>query len=286
MSLILPRGPAWAHCTDNLPSTLSATAIGTTVIAPNDGTEGQPAALLSAALTHDVEYIRLGFAGFQATSENTSTALDLLIDPAGGTNYSELITDLLVGGNAQGSSGSASAAGIARWFDFPLWIPAGAALAARARTKRIIDNLTGYVVVQAWGGNANPASWWCGQRVTTLGIDATEPRGTPVTPGYLDWGSWTNVGAVTPTDCGALQWMTQIPNSASISAEMTYWQLGVDGTPFGPTIQKTAAGQEATWSMPTGPIFTPLPAGTQLQLRGKSSYSFPQAYDAAVYLVS
>lgn len=285
MSLILPRGPAWAYCTDNLPSTPSAIALGTAVTAGANNVDGAETALLVAALTHDVEFLRLGFTGFSSTGENSSAALDLLIDPAGGNSYSELITDLLVGCGAPGTSGSASAAGVARWFGFPLWIPAGATLAARARTKRGSD-LTGYVFVQAWGGNANPASWWCGQRVTTLGIDAVQPRGTPVTPGYPDWGNWANVGSSTPSNCGALQFVTQGPDSSSVTVEMTQWQIGANSVAFGPTIAKTLSMQESSWTMETGPIFASLPAATQLQVRGRSSYSFPQTYDTAIYLVS
>jgi hypothetical protein len=34
----------------------------------------------------------------------------------------------------------------------------------------------------AMGGNANPASWWCGQRVSAIGVDAANSRGTSHTP--------------------------------------------------------------------------------------------------------
>jgi hypothetical protein len=65
MSLILPRAPAWAYCTDNLPTTPSATAFGAPVTVGANNVDGADVALFSSPLAHDVEYLRIAVTVFR-----------------------------------------------------------------------------------------------------------------------------------------------------------------------------------------------------------------------------
>ena len=281
MALILPSGPSWAYCTENLQATPSATAIGTAVTAGASNTEGSDTALLTA-LAHDVEYLRIGISKFYAADLDGSALLDILIDPAGGSSYSVLIPDLLAGWTAPTSSSAPTS--IPLWYDFPVWIPAGATVACRAQSA-LAAPAAAYVLVQAFGGNANPASWWCGQRVTALGPNAATSRGVDHLAGSGDWSSWANIGAALDVDCGAVQFGVQGTGSVMGASVALHWQFGVGGQSLGPTIVKFTATGETTLTAPTGPIFANLPAGTQFQTRGRRAAG-TTTLDCAVYAVS
>lgn len=284
MALIVPSGPQWAYNTSNLAATPTH-LLGTSVTAGASNADGATVTLLPA-LTHDVEYLRIGFNGFIYMNADCSALLDILIDPAGGTNWSSLIDDLLVGFTAACAT-SGAPSGPCNWYDFPLWIPAGASIGARARTAAA-SSVTGNVAVFARGGNGNPASWWCGQQVRALGVDAAASHGTFITPGTApSWSAWTNVGSALDLACGAVQFWVQGPGAAAGAySNKDHWQIGVGGTAIGPAIAKLHTSGEASWSTPTGPIWADLPAGTQLQARGMTdAFVTPVAIDAGIYTV-
>ncbi len=290
MGLILPAGPSFAHWTHNLTDVSSGTAYGTALTMGVSGADGSAATLLSA-LSHDVEYLVLTFMGFGQFGQNGSTLFDLLIDPAGGTSWSSLIDDLIIGygGAADFASASNGSYIPSKTLCFPLWIPAGASLGMRARyAGSSAPSATPRVVVMAAGGNKNPASWWCGQKVETIGVTAsTSCVGTSVTPGSSgSFGSWTNLGSATSGRAGAVQWMVQGPGGTSITPASAYcYEFGAGSTRIGPPVYLGGHTQENTLVFPTGPIFCDIPSGTQLQAKGAASASSPQAFDCAAYLV-
>lgn len=168
MALLVPNGPSFAHWSDNLGPMNNGGSVGYGVSVPagTSSADGADTAIMSA-LTHDCEYLWLACTGLGTGSLAPGALMDLLIDPAGGTSWSELITDLLVGSSGSMTYNTATA-GIPLSYHFPLWIPAGASIGARVRRQSgTAGNLR--VIVMAAGGNRNPASWWCGQKVETVG---------------------------------------------------------------------------------------------------------------------
>lgn len=283
MALIFPCGPQWAFNTNNLATTPSSQP-GTFLTAGGNNTDGQVQTLLPA-LAHDVEFLRIYYGGFTANSADGSTLLDILFDPAGGTNWNSLIDDLLVGYSGGVSSSGSSPAGPCHYYDFPVWIPAGASVGGRARNATG-GTMTGFVALFARGGNANPASWWCGQRVKSWGVNPSTSHGTPVMPGASPaWGAWTDVGAPIDTPCGALQFGVQGVMRGDLTYVTTdHWQVGVSAQPYA-TVLKQFTGSEAGWTLPPGLMWANLAAGTQLQARGMASNGAPVAFDVAVYTV-
>lgn len=253
--------------------------MGTAVTAGASNSDGSAVTLLSA-LTHDVEYLVIGAGRFSAVNEDTSTLLDILIDPAGGTSWSSLIDDLLVGESVL--MGGATAIPCPVWYHFPLWIPAGAAVGAMARTARG-STLAGQVLAFGYGANANPSSWWCGQRVSSIGINAAASMGQDHTGGNGAFSTWADLGSPLGDACGALQFAVHGANNDTNTSNAAYhFEFGVGGNRIGPTIFRMNSTGEAGWWTPTGPIFHSLPAGAQLQVR---AFQHLDVLDVAAYAV-
>jgi hypothetical protein len=175
--------PSFAHYSDNFGNYMAADGIngyGVGVAMGTSNADGTDTAVMSA-LTHDCEYLWIAIANTASTTEAPAALMDLLVDPAGGTSWSNLITDLLVGGAANLLFNSAS--GIPLAYHFPLWIPAGSSLGARIR-RQSASARTARIMLLAAGGNKNPASWWCGQKVESVAtFDAANSLGQLHTPG-------------------------------------------------------------------------------------------------------
>lgn len=276
MGLILPGGPSWAYCSHNLSAVLATgvSVFGTQVTSGTASADGTAVTLLSA-LAHDAEYLQLRFGSVAGASSIDNNALmDILIDPAGGTSWSVLIPSLAVAGLTNPFTTANPPSGISGGYDFPIWIPAGASIGARARAagaSAIVFSVAAY----AHGGNANPASWWAGQRVSAVGIDAANSRGASVTPGGSgSFGSWADFGSTLGEACGAVQWavLGEHTFSSNWSNRGYQFEFGVGSTRFGQPFDRTIASTGTRgWWIPTGPIFHRFAAGTQFQARGKSS---------------
>lgn len=289
MGLIHPSGPAFAYWSDNLGTVgASGTAFGTGLTLGFSNADG-PVTQTLPALAHDCEYLVLGFAGWAVGGRNTSSLLDVMIDPAGGTNWSVLISDLLVGFCSAPNFTLGTTAGLPLQYHFPLWIPAGTSIGVRARCA---DNGVGYsgdprVVAFAAGGNRNPASWWCGQKVETVGtFDAGNSIGQSHTPGDSGvFSGWANLGAPVGGRSGAVQWAAQGTMNNSASARMYHFEFSAGGTRIGPTLLKGFSTGEAGAQISSGPIFCDLPAGAQFRVRGACGTTAAQAIDVAGYAV-
>jgi hypothetical protein len=289
MGLILPGGPDWAYYSHNLTATIAtgATTFGTQVASGTGSADGSAVTVLSA-LAHDCEYLRLTLGSATATAIDNNALMDILIDPAGGTSWSVLIPSLAVGGLAPITLNASGCRGASGGYDFPLWIPAGASIGARARNAGgTLQTVSVYALAR--GGNANPASWWCGQRVSALGIDAGNSRGTSHTCHATanTFSSWADLGSPLGAACGALQWAVMGTHtfSSSWAAAQFEFEFGVGGSRLGSPLQRAITASENGWWFPTGPIFKRLPAGAQLQCRGKASINSTAALSVAAYTV-
>lgn len=278
---LLTAAPIWANYVDNMPSTPSNN-VGTQVTAGANNADGTAVSALSA-LAFDVELLQIGVQGFAAAAGNGSTLLDIMIDPAGGTSWAPLIDDLLAGMTAAANLGSAITA--PHWYMFPLWVPAGASVGLQARTAHSAT-LSGRVILRAWGGNRNPGSWWCGQKVTSLGIDDANSKGTDHTPGNTGaLSSWADLGAVLPIDAGAAQWAFQGDDDGDQQTRMYRLEFGAGATMIGGPLHGGTGTGETGVSFPRAPGFCNIPAGTQLQVRGTCN-STADTIDVAAYLTS
>lgn len=281
MSLIVPRGPQWAYYTDNYPATPSTSAFGTAVTAGANDTMGTAVEALDT-IAHDCEYLEITISGFNANATAHQVLLDILVDPAGGTSWSVLISGLLCGYTV------ASATTIPRacFYNFPLWIPAGTSIGLQAQTHHSATD-AGNVTIAIQGGNSNPASWWCGQGVETIGVDTASSQGTLVTPGNTGaFSSWVDLGAPTTTtrDGGAIQTGVQ-SNGTDVAGRAFRIEFGAGDNRIGPARHLITGTTEAGWTHNSGPVFRSIRAGTQLQARGTANTTNTDALGCAAYLV-
>lgn len=182
---LITQGPAFARWSDNLrfASPDGFVGVGSAVIPGLSNADGSAATLLPA-LAHDCEYLVLAISGFQLSGTDGSALLDILVDPAGGTSWTEKISDLLCGYTGAIDYDASAIPSIPLMYHFPLWLPAGASIGALARASNgsAFANAP-RVVAFAAGGNKNPASWWCGQKVETVGtMSPSTSRGQTHTP--------------------------------------------------------------------------------------------------------
>jgi hypothetical protein len=275
--------PSWTAFTHNLPATPSLTDIGAAVTAGANDTKGTIVDLLGAPLSHDVELLYIGIHGFNASGDNGSALMDIMVDPAGGTDWSVLIPNLLAGWSLQVNTSSST---IRRNYYFPIQIASGSTIGARAQTALGSDD-AGRVVVYAVGGNENPGSWWAGTSVEAIGVDTDNSIGQLHTGGNSGaFSSWTNLGAPISSEAKAVQWAVQGENDAAADATLIHrFDFGSGSARIGQPIYIGSQFAETSIALPTMIMFNTIPASTQLQVRGTCSGT-AVPIDVAAYVVS
>lgn len=180
-----------------------SSSLGTSVT-PGTADYGSWAAA-GSALTSDAYGIRINCHDNCTNGAFRTTCLTLGYDPAGGTSYSDLINDMLVGsaGSVTGGGGGGPLE-----FYFPIFIPSGSTIAFKAYGD-VASTLR--AACQVYRCPVSPESLKVGTFVETIG--ATAPTGTAVTAGSTAEGSWTLIGTT--------------------SVALWYWQVGLGQTAAG-----------------------------------------------------
>lgn len=249
----------------------------TSATAHNDGT----AVTLLSALSRDACYLVLAFSNTSAAAADPGVLADVLVDPAGGTSWTDLISDLLIGGAADQAAG----VGSNLYYHFPIWIPAGASIGVQARRANT-GALTGRVNAWVYGEPKRPDQWWCGQAVESLGVTPASSKGTGHVPAAAGaYSTWATIGTSTKR-YGALQLGIGGTDSNALNAT-TYWQMGVGSQllPGAPTILTgTTTSETMSREGTQQPIWCDLPSGTALQVQAQGSAGAPgESHDVAFY---
>jgi hypothetical protein len=187
--------------------TLSSVAIGTQPVAAQ-GTAVTPGNLsygsfvqVMAAISDDsweVE-ININTVGISAAARDCLVTIGW--DPAGGTNYGvtarTTIADLL-GSCASAYFGGANGFGGGVNYKFPLRIPAGSTIAAKAMVNSA--TLTAInVTCKLRCRPTHPEVTWVGSYVDTYGATLASASGTSITPGTTSRSAFVSIGALTAT---------------------------------------------------------------------------------------
>lgn len=279
--LARPRASATFWRYDNWGSNPAST-IGTSVTPGASNTLGSWTQLASSAnIANEVGALYL-----QIHSGNTAAAakpqlLDIGIDPAGGTSYTAIISNMQIG-----MAPGLTAAGAREHF-FPIHIPAGASVAARIRGANATAG-TVRVAARFYGRGSNGLALPCGAFTETLGEDTATSLGTTVTPGNAADGSWADLGA-TSRD----MWWWQLGycvNNGTVTAEYTYLEVA-----FGDASNKTsiftvmhggttnetcglAAQTQLLWHV----AYCPVKAGEHIYVRGRCNNAPDTGYSVTV----
>lgn len=143
--------------------------------------------------TGDAMEIELRFVSQYTGGTHHDTIATIGIDEAGGTSYSTLISDLVIGspGPSYDVNGWPARGVIYR---FPLRIKTGSSLAFKVSSNKASAQDIGCWVILR-GGPTRPELVRVGSFVRSFGVDTANSRGTVITPGTTSEGAWTQIGS-------------------------------------------------------------------------------------------
>lgn len=185
--LVSPFGCGFQAVASNVTSPANN---GTTITPGANDALGSYAEFLSdTVLTDDVYGLLLYFRDGGVTNNARPTLVNIGADPAGGTSYSDIISNLNAASSGQQHPGSLC-------YYFPLYIKAGTALAARARVGNASAG-TFVVSARAFMKPTRAELLRVGAYVDSIGADTANSRGTIITPGTSSAeGSYVSLGTL------------------------------------------------------------------------------------------
>lgn len=282
MGLILPHAPQFSRFESNIQATPSNVVVGTTVSHPTGGahTKDTTWTELIAATGFDSGLVAVSVMGNTTSTQDSSTLLDIGIGAA--TEESVIIPDLMAGWVATLP---------ARYYTFPLRIPAGSRLSARTQSVLTTGGVS--VLVQLWGGPSDPDGWWAGQSVTCYGANAANSAGVKFTPGNAGAETATPVAVGTTTsdhECLVLG-IQGHPDDTGWATGVVHIDVGIDASGTSWLMQdayvlatSSAENIGVSWT-PWLPIWAHVPSGTSLVVGGEHSGT-GDALSAAIYGIS
>lgn len=248
--LIYEPASAFSYIT-SLAGGTSANAGQVTVVASATPHTLGTAVDVVTASTADAQGVVITLRANSAVSAtDSSTLLDIVYDPTGGTSYTTLVSSVPIGWRALGHP-----------VPVPCPIPSGSRVAVQIRSvtaSKSVD-LTAHL--------------FAGPTITTpdtYGADTANSRGTVLSAsgGVTSLSTWTNIGSVTSQTYRAFLVGVQGGGDAAMSADGVRVDLGVSSTAIGHTFWH-AFGTEVLF--PTSPLLiipsTPVASGSQLQAR-------------------
>lgn len=258
-----------------------ASTIGTSVVPGASNAEGSWTQIASSAnIEQDCYWLYIQVHSGAASAAAKNHLLDIGVDPAGGTSYTAIISNLDIG-----ATPSLSQAGN-REYVFPFFIAAGSSVAVRIQGSNATAG-TVRVAARFYGHPTRPEAVPVGTFSQTFGT-ITNSNGQSFTPGNAADGSWVDLGSVT-SDLWWFQMGYGIDN-ATITAEYTYIEVAWgDGTNkhtmfkvmHGGTTGETA-GMAAQTSLLACAAYNPVPAGANIYIRGRCNNAPDANYHATV----
>lgn len=255
---------------------------GTSVVPGASNAEGSWTQVASSAnIAQDCYWVFVVVSGGVTANAAKPHLLDIGVDPAGGTSYTAVISNITCGNSTAFSSGTTSG-GLA--FMFPLFIKAGSSVAVRVQGANATAG-TVRVTVKFWGQPSNPENVPVGMFSETIGT-ITNSDGVSFTPGNAADGTWVSLG----TTAKAMWWWqlgVQI-NSAGMSAHQTYVDLAVGDSTNKRTILRVMISASTTEQVTANlqgnlmglSCYCPVPAGAELWVRGRNSAAPVSGYNA------
>lgn len=277
--LYVPKQSYQSFTYDNW-GTNPASTMGTSVVPGASNAEGSWTQIASSAnIAQDIYGIYLQIHSGASSAAAKLHVLDIGVDPAGGTSYSAVITDLVCG-----ASPALTVAG-AREHYFPFFIKAGSSVAVRIAGSNATAG-TVRVAARFYGQRSEPAVFPAGTYSESYGVSGTS--GTAITPGNAADGSWVQVGTT------ALPiWWWQLGyqiNNGTITAEYTYLELAVGDASNKMSVFKVmhggttgeTCGLAAQTQMLWHAAYQPVPAGTNVYVRARCNNAPDTGYQVGV----
>jgi hypothetical protein len=250
---------------------------GTSVVPGASNAEGTYTALATSGnVSQDVYGIYIKVADGSTSAAAKNHLLDLGVDPAGGSSYIAIISNLVCGASA----GTTTPGG--KWFYFPIFIKAGSSIACRIQGSNATAG-TVRVSIALYSSPSRPEVLGVGTFSETIGT-ITNSNGVSFTPGNAADGAWVSLGTTT----NPLWWWQvgyQIDNG-TVTAEYTYIELAYGDATNKHTILKLMHAGTTTETqgdvMPTQLFegYCPVPAGATIYIRGRCLNAPDTGYNA------
>lgn len=258
-----------------------AATIGTSVVPGASDSEGSWTQIASSAnIAQDVYGFYIQVHSGATSAQIKQHLLDIGVDPAGGTSYTAILSNLAIG-----NSPTLTQAGNREFF-FPIFIKAGSSVAVRIQGSNATAG-TVRVVAKFYGQRSAPGMIPVGTFTETLGY-TSGTLGTTVTPGNAADGSWADLGATSSP-----LWWWQLGyqiNNGTITAEYTYLELAWGDASNKHTIFKMmhggttgeTAGAAAQTNLLWMAAYAPVPAGAHIYVRGRCNNAPDTGYNVTV----
>lgn len=261
---------------DSFGTTVSS---GDTITPGFSNVEGSWAELWSAAqVAEDVYGILLWVSNNSTSASARNVLLDIGVDPAGGTAYASVMSNLVIG-----QSGGSVSGGV--WWYFPLRVRAGSSIGVRAQSSLTTGgfNCRGTL----YGKPTRPEAVRAGSYSETIGT-ITNSNGTSFTPGNSSAkGAWASLGT-TGKDLWWWQLGVQIDNGTTTSLlyfiDLAYGD-GTNMVPIFSDVLYTLPGTTEVGYCVQAPrsiveAYREVPAGSTIYIRGACSGTAPAGFNA------
>lgn len=143
--------------------------------------------------TYDTHILEVVFSLASLANNSKCSMVDIGIDPAGGTSFTSIISDVVLGTPGPFDDGTGIRPTI---FEFYRRIPAGASVGIRGKQNHATPSTFRGGVI-AWGKPSRPSLAFVGSAVETIGATAATSQGTAIVPGNAGEGAWTLIGTST-----------------------------------------------------------------------------------------
>jgi hypothetical protein len=279
MPLLRPLGSQMLTTYRNWGTNPAVTA-GVTVTPGASNVKGSWAIMATGAnLNFEVCMIEVWFHTITGTLDR-QIAIDIGVDPAGGTSYTTVIANIIAGNMPGGPGGI----GGGTRFLFPIRVPSGSQVAIRASNS----NATAGTFIAACrfvGVTSRPEMALCGQYAETIGT-VSGSAGVTFTPGNAADGTWASLGTTTQP-----LWWWQLAYSVAdgtMSAQYTYIDLAfgdasnkhIIKTLFTGNTSAEVTADLAMSNMMYHQCYCPVPANTNMYVRGRCSTTPDSGYNA------
>ena len=277
MSLYPGTPPFFGFRYDNWGTNPSAT-IGTSVTPGATNAEGAWTSVATGAnLSTDICGFQVWVGGGNSTGNQKDHLLDIGVDPAGGTSYTPIISDIVCG-----QSGALTQGG--NPFFFPFSIKAGSQVAVRVQGSSGTAG-TVRVPMRFYGRPNDMLRLPCGSFSETIGT-ITSSGGVSFTPGNAADGAWVSLGT---TSKPLWWWQLGVQcSNGTITAQYTYAELAWGDSTNKHTILKTVMNFPGTAEicnlspneLSPYEAYCPVPAGATIYVRGRCNTSPVAGYNA------
>jgi len=186
------------------------------IITPGNNTKGSYNILLSSSnVTRDIYGLNININSNFVAANARDALLDIGVDTAGGSNYVAYIPNLI----ASCASNLNLGGGLS--YFFPIFIPSGSSVAARASVNNVTPG-TLRCFVQAFGAPKSPQLSKAGSKVTAFGVTLTGSAGIAVPVGTTSDGPWVALATNISQSC----WFWQVGmgcNDSTMTANGMYF---------------------------------------------------------------